>query len=65
MRSSYDFSTIVPESSKITYGGDCCVYDDMDSFSEGSMDADVAHFRIGDTVMGILLMVPQAGALLC
>ena len=24
MRSSYDLSTVVPESSRITYGGDSC-----------------------------------------
>ena len=33
MRSSYDFSTVVTESRRIKYGGDCCVSDDMESLS--------------------------------
>ena len=65
MRSSYDLSTVVPESRRITYGGDYCVSDDMESCSEGSLDGYAANFRIGDTRMGIFLMVPQSGALLC
>ena len=32
VRLSYDFSTVVPESRRITYGGDCCVSDDMECF---------------------------------
>ena len=65
MSLSYDFSTVVPESKRITYGGACCVSDDMESCSEGSMDGDAAHFRIGDTGMGIFLMASLAGASLC
>ena len=45
--------------------GDYCVSDDMEPLSEGSMDGYAANFRIVDTVMGIFLMVPQAGASLC
>ena len=65
MRSSYDLSTVVPESRRITYGGDFCSYDDMESCYKGSVDEDAALFRIGDTGMGISLMVPRAGASLC
>ena len=57
MRSSYDLSTVVPDSRRITYGGNSCVCDDMVSLSEGFVDGDAAHFRIGDTGMGIFLMV--------
>ena len=38
MRLSYDLSTVVPESSRITYGGDSCVSDDMESLSGFSVD---------------------------
>ena len=65
MRSSYDLSTVVPESRRITYGGDYCVSDDMESLSECSVDGDATHFRIGDTGMGILFMVPRAVTLSC
>ena len=65
MRPSYDFLTAVPDSSRIKYGGDYCVSDDMESLSECSVDGDAAHFRIGDTGMGTFLMVPRAGASSC
>ena len=65
MRLSYDISTVVRESSRITYGVDCCVSDDMEYFYEGYVDVDAARFRIGDTGMVILLMVTQSGASLC
>ena len=65
MRSSYDLSTVVPESRRITYRGDSYVSDDMESLSECSVDVDAAHFRISDTRMGIFLMVPRAGASSC
>ena len=58
MRLSYDFSTVVPEFRRITYGDDSCVSDDMESLSECFVDVEATHFRIGDTGMGILLMVP-------
>ena len=51
MRWSYDLLTVVPDSRRITYGGDCCVYDDMKSCSKGYVDGYAAHFRIGDTGM--------------
>ena len=56
-RSSYDFSTLVPESRRITHGGDYCVYDEMESLSDCSVDGNATHFSIGDTVMGMFLMV--------
>ena len=65
IRSSYDFSTVFPESSRITYGVESCVSDYMKSLSEFSVDEDAAHFRVGDTGMGIFLMVPQSGVLSC
>ena len=60
--SSYDLSKIVPDFRRITYGGDYYVSDEMDSLSDCSVDGDAAHFSIGDAGMGILLMVPRAGA---
>ena len=63
--SQYDFLTVVQEYRRITYGGDCCVSDDVEYLSEGSVDGDATHFRIGDTGMGIFLMVPRSGASLC
>ena len=46
---------------RIKYGGESCVYDDMEYLSECSVDGDATHFRIGDTGMVIFLMVPRAG----
>ena len=34
----------------------------MESLSDCSVEGDNTHFIIGDTGMGILLMVPRAGA---
>ena len=65
MRLSYDFSTVVPDYRTIRYGGDSCVYNDMESLYEGYVYGDAVHFRIGDTGMGIFLTVPRAGASLC
>ena len=65
MRSSYDFLTVVPEYKIITYGGDSCISDDMESLSECYLGGDAAHFRIGDTGMGIFLMMPRSGASSC
>ena len=62
MSLSYDFLTVVPESRRITYGGDSCVYDEMESLSGFSLDGDATHFSIDDTGMLILLMVTRAGA---
>ena len=63
MRSSYDLSTVVPESRRITYGGDSCSSDVMESCSKGSVDGDAAVLSIGDTGMGIFFMVPRAGCI--
>ena len=65
MRSSYDLSTVVPESRRITYGGDFCSPDVIELCSKGSVHGDAAFLSIGYTGMGIFLMVPQAGVLLC
>ena len=64
MRLSYDLSTVVPLSRRITYGGDVCSYDVIDSCSKVSVDEDAAILSIGDTGMEILLMVPRVGVLL-
>ena len=58
MRSSYDFSTLVLASRRITYRSDSCISDDMESLSECSVGGDATHFSIGDTGMGIFLIVP-------
>ena len=65
MRSSYDFSTVVPESRRKKYGGDSCVSDEIYPLSDCSVDGDAENFSIGDTGMGILLMVPRAVAFSC
>ena len=49
MRSSYDFSTVFPESRIITYGGDSCVSDEMGPLSDCSVGGDAAHSMIWDT----------------
>ena len=56
------FLTVVPESRRLTYGGDSCVSDEMELFYDCSMDGDAAHFSIGDTGMGVFLMVLRSGA---
>ena len=61
MRSSYDISTVVPLSRRITYGGDFCSYDVMESCYKGSVDGDAIVLSIGDTRMEIFLMVPRVG----
>ena len=65
MRSSYDILTVVPESRRITYGGDFCSSDVMELCSKGSVDVDAEVLSIGDTGMVILLMVPRVDVLLC
>ena len=65
MRPSYDLSTVVPESRIITYGGDFCSSDVIDSSSKGSVDGDAAGLSIGNAGIGILLMVPRASVSLC
>ena len=64
MRSSYDLLTVVTLSSRITYGGDVCSSNVIDSCSKVSVDGDATVLSIGETGMGILLLVPQVGILL-
>ena len=64
MRSSHDILTVVPLSRRITYGGDFCSSDVIDSCSKGYVDGDAAVLSIGDTGMGIFLMVPRVGVAL-
>ena len=47
----------------ITYWGDSCVSDEMESLYYFSVDGDAAHFIIGDPGMGIFFMVTRAGTL--
>ena len=64
MRSSYDISTVVPFSRRITYGGNFCSSGVMESCSKGSLGGYTAVLSIGDTGMRIFLMVPRVGVLL-
>ena len=61
IRPSYDLSTVVTFSRRITYGGDFCLSDVFEFCSKGSVDRDAAVFIIGDTGIGIFLMVPRVG----
>ena len=61
MRPSYDLSTVVPFPRRITYGGDVCSSDVIDSCYKVSVNGDAAVLSIGDTGMGIFLMVPRVG----
>ena len=65
MRFSYDRSTMIPLSRRITYGGDFCSSDVMDYFSKSSGTGDAAVFNIRDNGIVILLMVPRVGISLC
>ena len=58
MRSSYDLSNLVPFSRRITYGVYVCSSDVIDSCSKVSVNGDAEVLSIGDTGMGIFLMVP-------
>ena len=58
MRSSYNLSNVVPLSRRITYGVGVCSSDVIDSCSKVYVDGDAAVLGIGDTGMGIFLMVP-------
>ena len=64
MRSSYDLSTVVPLSRKITYGSDVCSSDVIDYCSKVSVDGDSAVLNIRDNGMGIFLMLPRVSVLL-
>ena len=63
--SSYDFSTVVPESSRITYGGDSGSSIDIELLSNWFENVEAANFRVGDTGSRILLILPQVSAYLC
>ena len=65
MRSSYDLSTVVPFPRRITYGGDVCSSDVIDSCSKVPVNGDAAVLSIGDNGMGIFLIVPRVGISLC
>ena len=65
VRSSYDFSTVVPDYIRTTYRGDSCVSNEIESLSDCSVEGDAAHFSIDDTGMGIFLMVKRSGASSC
>ena len=64
MRSLYDIFTVVPLSRRITYGGELFSSYVMESCSKVSVDRDAAVSSIGDTRMGIFLMVPRVGVFL-
>ena len=65
IRSSYDFSTVIPFSRRITYGGDVASSDVIDYCSKVSGSGDAAVFNIGDNGIRIFLMVPRVGISLC
>ena len=65
MRLSYDRSTMIPLSRRITYGGGFGSSDVMDSCSKSSGTGDAAVFNIGDNGIRILLMVPRVVISLC
>ena len=65
MRSSYYFSTVIPESRIMTYGGDSRSSDDWDLLSDWSDNVEAAGFMIVETGSGILLMVPSTRKSLC
>ena len=57
MRSSYDFLTVALESRRIIYRGDSCISDEMEPLLDCSVDGDSANFSIGETGIGMFLMV--------
>ena len=61
MRSSYDCSTVIQFSRRITYGGDFGSSDVMDSCSKSSGTGDAVVFNIGDNGIRIFLTVPRVG----
>ena len=65
MRSSYDHSTVMPLSRRITYGGDVGSSDVIDYCSKSYGTGDSAVFNIGDNGIGIFLMVPRVRISLC
>ena len=65
MRSSYDCSTVIAFSRRITYVGDVCSSDVIYSCSKVSVTGDAAVFNIGYNGIDIFLMVPRVGISLC
>ena len=59
IRSLYDFSTLTPESRRITYGGDSESSDYWDLSYDGFDNGEAKDFMIVETGSGILSMVPQ------
>ena len=58
---SYDLSTVIIFSRRITYGGDVFSSDVIDSCSKVSVTGDAAVLNIGDNGMGIFFMVLRFG----
>ena len=54
IRSLYDFSTLIPESRRISYGGDSRGSDAWDLSSDGFDNGEAADFIIVETGGGIL-----------
>ena len=57
MRFSYDFLTVIPESRRMTYGGDSGSSDDWEISSDVFDNIEAAYFIIAETGSGILFMV--------
>ena len=60
--SSYDFSIVIPESRRMTYGGEFGSSDDMKLSSDWFGNGEAADFIIVETGSGIFLMFPQSSA---
>ena len=65
IRSSYDFLIVIPESRRMTYGGEFGSSDDMKLSSDWFGNGEASDFMIFETGSGILLMVPRASTSLC
>ena len=57
IRFSYDFSTVIPESRGMTYGGYSGSYYDWEMLYDWFYNVEAADFTIVETGSGILLMV--------
>ena len=58
IRSSYDLSTVIPESRRMSYGVESGSSDDMELSSDWFGNGEAADFIIVETGSGILLIVP-------
>ena len=63
--SSYDFSIVIPESRRMTYGGEFGSSDDMKLSSDWFGNGEASDFMIFETGSGILLMAPRTRKSLC